>query len=221
MTVRNSGTIKQAVLSWEHTEAHAHRFGGTEYRIGKRELGHVHGDTLVDIPFPNRVRDELVADGEAEPHHILPESSWISFYIREPEEYGTCRCTAQAIVHIGVDTETSLAPVAAAGLRSALLVHYVLVHNRAPRGNCSRWRSRCSHAPSLSAGKPVAGDENILCGVERFPKSQAIPAQRESGTIQHISSLPKRQILRFIGLDKSRMLVTSLETAGDYNICTN
>lgn len=75
--------IKQAVLSWEHTEAHPHRFGGTEYRIGKRELGHVHGNLLVDIPFPKRLRDELVAAGEAEPHHVLPDSGWVSFYIRE------------------------------------------------------------------------------------------------------------------------------------------
>jgi hypothetical protein len=80
--------IKQAVLAWEHTEAHPHRFGGTEYRIGKRELGHVHGNVLVDIPFPKRVRDELIASGEAEPHHILPDSGWVSFYIREGKGCG-------------------------------------------------------------------------------------------------------------------------------------
>ena len=87
MTVRDaSEQIQQAVLSWELTEAHLHRFGGVEFRIGKRELGHVHGDSLVDIPFPKRVRDELVAAGQAEPHHILPESGWVSFYIRKPED---------------------------------------------------------------------------------------------------------------------------------------
>jgi predicted DNA-binding protein (MmcQ/YjbR family) len=61
-----------------------HRFGGTEYRLGeRRELGHIHGDTLVDIPFPTKVRNELVAAGRAEPHHLLSDSGWISFYIRE------------------------------------------------------------------------------------------------------------------------------------------
>jgi predicted DNA-binding protein (MmcQ/YjbR family) len=64
-------------------EAHPHRFGGTEFRIGRREIGHIHGDALVDIPFPKKVRDEIVAAGEAEPHHILPETGWISFYLRE------------------------------------------------------------------------------------------------------------------------------------------
>lgn len=59
-----------------------HRFGGVEFRLGRRELGHVHGDSLVDIPFPKTVRDEIVAAGEAEPHHILPESGWVSIILR-------------------------------------------------------------------------------------------------------------------------------------------
>ena len=84
MAVRGAGeTIKKAVSSWEKVEAHPHRFGGTEFRIGRREIGHIHGDTLVDIPFPTKIRDEIVASGEAQPHHILPETGWISFYLRE------------------------------------------------------------------------------------------------------------------------------------------
>ena len=61
-----------------------HRFGGTEFRVGRREVGHVHGDSLVDIPFPLHVRDELVESGAAEPHHILPKSGWVSIYLRNP-----------------------------------------------------------------------------------------------------------------------------------------
>ncbi len=29
---------------WPGVTAHPHRFGGMEYRLGKRELGHIHGD---------------------------------------------------------------------------------------------------------------------------------------------------------------------------------
>jgi hypothetical protein len=79
-------TIQKAVLDWKGLTAHPHRFGGTEYRIGKREIGHIHGDTLVDIPFPTKVRDELIAVGRAEPHHILPDSGWISFYLHEADD---------------------------------------------------------------------------------------------------------------------------------------
>jgi hypothetical protein len=78
--------ILAALLTWPGVEAHPHRFGGTEYRLGTREIGHIHGDHLVDIPFPKRVRDELVAGGRAQPHHILPETGWISFYLREPAD---------------------------------------------------------------------------------------------------------------------------------------
>ncbi len=70
--------IREAVLGWPGVTGQPHRFGGLEYRIGRREIGHVHGDWLVDIPFPRRVRDELVAAGRARPHHVLPESGWVS-----------------------------------------------------------------------------------------------------------------------------------------------
>ncbi len=75
--------IGQVVLAWPRVEARPHRFGGTEYRVGRREIGHIHGDQLVDIAFPRAIRDEIVAGGLAKPHHILPDSGWVSFYIRE------------------------------------------------------------------------------------------------------------------------------------------
>ena len=78
--------IHEAVLIWEGVTAHPHRFGGTEYRLGRREIGHIHGDRLVDIPFPRKVRDEVIAAGQAEPHHILPGSGWVSCYLRQPDD---------------------------------------------------------------------------------------------------------------------------------------
>jgi hypothetical protein len=76
--------IHTVVTSWEGVSAQPHRFGGTEFSIGKREIGHMHGDKLVDIPFPSKMRDELVASGRAQPHHILPDTGWVSFFLREP-----------------------------------------------------------------------------------------------------------------------------------------
>jgi predicted DNA-binding protein (MmcQ/YjbR family) len=54
--------------------------------LGKRELGHIHGDALVDIPFPRAVRDEIIATGEAEPHHVLPQSGWVSVFLQRSED---------------------------------------------------------------------------------------------------------------------------------------
>ncbi len=75
--------ITEALMSWDGVSTSPHRFGGVEYRLGTRELGHIHGDHLVDIPFPKKVRDEIVNAGLAQRHHVLPETGWISFYLRE------------------------------------------------------------------------------------------------------------------------------------------
>jgi hypothetical protein len=85
MAVRGAGEqIYEAVVAWEEIAHAPHRFGGVEFRVGRREIGHVHGDSLVDIPFPLPVRNELVESGAAEPHHVLPKSGWVSIFLRNP-----------------------------------------------------------------------------------------------------------------------------------------
>src|SRR6476646_7373709 len=78
--------ITREVAGWEGVTVAPHRFGGVQFRVGRRELGHLHGDRLADLPFPRRVRDELVAAGRAEPHHVLPDSGWVSRRVRGPED---------------------------------------------------------------------------------------------------------------------------------------
>jgi hypothetical protein len=81
-----SQAVHAAATDWEGVTAHPHRFGGTEFRLGRREIGHIHGDYLVDIPFPKRIRDEVLAEGYAQLHHILPDSGWVSCYLRQPDD---------------------------------------------------------------------------------------------------------------------------------------
>jgi hypothetical protein len=83
---RAAETIEVAMQALPGVTPSPHRFGGTEYCLGRREIGHVHGDSLVDIPFTKRIREELVAAGRAERHHILPDSGWVSVYLREPAD---------------------------------------------------------------------------------------------------------------------------------------
>jgi hypothetical protein len=78
-----SEQIRAEVLSWPEVTEQPHRFGGIEFRYGRIELGHLHGDYLADLPFPVKVRQELVASGRALPHHILPASGWVSYPIRD------------------------------------------------------------------------------------------------------------------------------------------
>jgi len=77
-------TIREEVLSWPGVEVAPHRFGGVEYRFGRKEMGHVHGDRLADLPLPRRLHDEVVAAGRAVPHHVLPDTGWVSCWMNRP-----------------------------------------------------------------------------------------------------------------------------------------
>lgn len=70
------------LLAWPGITVQPHRFGGIEFSVEGREIGHLHGDRLVDLLLPKSERDELIAAGRAEPHHIYPESGWVSIYLR-------------------------------------------------------------------------------------------------------------------------------------------
>ncbi len=78
--------VEREVSSWPDVEARPHRFGGVEFRVRGHEIGHLHGSRLADLPFPIRMRKELVAEGKAEPHHLLPQTGWVSYYPRGPED---------------------------------------------------------------------------------------------------------------------------------------
>ena len=75
--------VKTELLSWPGVTSQPHRFGGTEFRINGREMGHIHGGRFADLPFPMSIRNELVKDGRALPHHVLPNSGWVTFLINE------------------------------------------------------------------------------------------------------------------------------------------
>jgi hypothetical protein len=48
MPIAGAGdTITEAVSRWEGIAAAPHRFGGVEFLLGRREIGHLHGDYLV------------------------------------------------------------------------------------------------------------------------------------------------------------------------------
>ena len=68
---------------------HPHRFGGIEFRLGRRELGHLHGDYQADLPLPMKVRNQLIAEGKAQPHHVLPESGWITLRLHSESDVGS------------------------------------------------------------------------------------------------------------------------------------
>jgi hypothetical protein len=84
--VSASSRIAAEVGAWEGVTSHPHRFGGVEFRLGKRELGHLHGDRLADLPFPKRIAEQLIAEGRALPHHVVRDSGWVSKPIHGEED---------------------------------------------------------------------------------------------------------------------------------------
>ncbi len=78
--------IEAEVTGWPGVEVRAHRFSGVEFRVNGHEIGHLHGDRLADLPFPRRVREELVEAGAAEVHHVMPQTGWVSYRIGRRED---------------------------------------------------------------------------------------------------------------------------------------
>lgn len=78
--------VRHELLVRSQVTETTHRFGAVEFRLGRRELGHLHGDHAADLPFPRRLRDQLIADGRAEPHHALPDSGWVTRRVEGPED---------------------------------------------------------------------------------------------------------------------------------------
>jgi Family of unknown function (DUF5519) len=74
--------LVEEIGGWPGVEVgHHDRGGGPVFNVGRRELGHLHSGgngAIADLPFPRRVRDELVAAGRARAHHALPDSGWLT-----------------------------------------------------------------------------------------------------------------------------------------------
>ena len=75
--------VEAAAAEWPGVTVHDHRFGGREFRLGTREVGHLHGDRQADIAYPRPVRDAVVGAGLAGPHHLFPDSGWVTYRVDE------------------------------------------------------------------------------------------------------------------------------------------
>ena len=81
-----AATIQNEVSSWEGVTVEALRGGMVFFLVGRREIGHLHGNRMADLPFPVRIREELVATGKADLHYLHPKTGWVTRYIRSDED---------------------------------------------------------------------------------------------------------------------------------------
>lgn len=65
-----SDWITEEVTSWPGVEAGPGPRGEFGFRVGRRELGHLHGDRAAHFAFPKRVAAELKEQGRVGPHPV-------------------------------------------------------------------------------------------------------------------------------------------------------
>ncbi len=78
--------VASIIKHWDGVDLRPHQFGGVEFRVSHREIGHVHLDGVADLLMPVRLRRDLVAAGRAEAHRTQPHSGWISFRLRNEHD---------------------------------------------------------------------------------------------------------------------------------------
>jgi hypothetical protein len=78
--------IEDAMLLIPGIERSLHKYGGLQFNYGKKELGHLHSNGLLDILTSRTVKEAYLSKGLAQNHHVLPQSSWVSFYISSKED---------------------------------------------------------------------------------------------------------------------------------------
>ena len=71
-TTTASRRIIEEVTSWEGVEAGPGRRGELAFKVGPREIGHLHGDHSAHFVFPREQWVELVREGRITFHPVFP-----------------------------------------------------------------------------------------------------------------------------------------------------
>jgi hypothetical protein len=67
-----SEQITEEVTSWPGVEAGHGSRGEFSFRLGRREIGHLHGDRVLHAGFPKAVWQELYDAGRIDYHPVFP-----------------------------------------------------------------------------------------------------------------------------------------------------
>jgi hypothetical protein len=73
-TLTPSKEITAVVTSWSGVDAGPGRRGEFAFRVGGREIGHLHGDHAAHFSFPKQTWYDLREQGRIVPHPVFPDS---------------------------------------------------------------------------------------------------------------------------------------------------
>ncbi|CAA9474871.1 MAG: hypothetical protein AVDCRST_MAG65-1047 [uncultured Solirubrobacteraceae bacterium] len=82
-----SRRITEAVTSWPGVKAGPGRRGEFAFTVGRREIGHLHGDRAAHFGFPPDVGAELRKEGRVGPHPVAPhKTAWAARAIETEDD---------------------------------------------------------------------------------------------------------------------------------------
>jgi Family of unknown function (DUF5519) len=70
-----SEQITDEVTSWPGVEAGEGRRGEFAFTVGRREIGHLHGNHAAHFGFPKEVGEKLREEGRVGPHPVAPQKA--------------------------------------------------------------------------------------------------------------------------------------------------
>jgi hypothetical protein len=87
MSDSSSTIITTEVLTWPGTHGAWGERGEWSLRVGRREIGHLHGDRMAHFGFPRQLGARLHAEGRVAPHPVMPDNpGWAARSIASPED---------------------------------------------------------------------------------------------------------------------------------------
>jgi hypothetical protein len=79
--------ITLEVASWPGVNAGAGERGEFSFKVGRREIGHLHGGRVAHFGFPKAVWHELYDAGRIDYHPVFPgKAGWASRAIRDEDD---------------------------------------------------------------------------------------------------------------------------------------
>ncbi|OJW12897.1 MAG: hypothetical protein BGO48_02405 [Mucilaginibacter sp. 44-25] len=79
--------IEAELITWENVTTSLHKYGGLQFNYNGKELGHIHSNGLLDMPFSRSKKQQLMQqDKRVKDHHTFINSGWISVYMSSPAD---------------------------------------------------------------------------------------------------------------------------------------
>ncbi len=82
-----SQRIASEVTSWPGVTAGPGKRGEFSFKLGRREIGHLHGDRVAHFGFSRELGAELRASGRVGPHPVFPDKdAWGARQIQDEDD---------------------------------------------------------------------------------------------------------------------------------------